>query len=332
MGHTVAKALHFTVVTHFVDIAAGMLLKIGPWRSRIFPDGWGDHAILDLLSDPSILADPIPPADILWGRKEEHRGHRLTRGQFLSPSAPLLPPESRVVTFEQTEPSSGTAPLAILLPAWNDHGFEQRRTIASLLLEHGIGSLVFDVPLYGSRRVTDEREQAIRTVADFALMGFGGIRDALSLAEVLQRPHGFAGFSMGGNLAALAAAASPHPAAMAGLAASHSPGPVYLDGVLANAIVWDALGGRAAEPRLREFLTTASALQYEPRPHHRSAVLLAAESDGFVPFAAARALADHWSAEFRTLPGGHATALWRHRPAFARAIADAFRRLEASDA
>ena len=121
--HDLKRHLHFTVVTHFVDIAAGMLLKIGPSRSRIFPDGWGDHATLDMLSDPSILADPIPPADILWGRKEEHRGHRLTRGQFLSPSAPLLPPESRVVTFEQTEPPSGTAPPAILLPAWNDHGF-----------------------------------------------------------------------------------------------------------------------------------------------------------------------------------------------------------------
>ncbi len=116
---------------------------------------------------------------------------------------------------------------------------------------------------------------------------------------------------------------------MAGMGASHSPGPVYLDGVLANAIVWDALGGRQAEPRLREFLTTASVLGFEPRPHHRSAVLLAAEDDGFVPFDAARALADHWSAEFRTLPGGHATALWRHLPTFAQAIADAFRRLDA---
>ncbi len=319
-------------MTHFVDVAAGLFLRIGPSRSRIFPDGWGDQATLDMLSDPSALSDPVPAADIVWGRKEEHRGHRLTRGQFLSPSAPLLPPEARVVSFEQTEPPSGTAPLAILLPAWNDHGFEQRRTIASLLLEHGIGSLIFDVPLYGSRRVTSEREQAIRTVADFALMGFGGIRDALSLARALERPHGFAGFSMGGNLAALAAATSPGPAAMAGLAASHSPGPVYLDGVLANAIVWEALGGRDAEPRLRKFLTAASALEYEPRPHHQSAVLLAAESDGFVPFAAARALADHWSSEFRTLPGGHATALWRHRPTFARAIADAFQRLESVDA
>ena len=220
----------------------------------------------------------------------------------------------------------------ILLPAWNEHGFEQRRTLASLLLGHGIGSVIFDVPLYGSRRVTSEREQAIRTVADFLLMGFGGIRDAMSLANTLQRPHGFAGFSMGGNLAALAAAASPNPVAMAGLAASHSPGPVYLDGVLSNAIQWDALGGREVEPRLRELLTTASVLEYTPKGHHRSAVLLAAENDGFVPLDAARALADHWSAELRTLPGGHATALWRHRPTFAQAIADAVRRLEALDA
>lgn len=317
---------------HFVDTAAGLFLRIGPARSRIFPDGWGDRALIDMLNDPTLLGEPVPEADIVWGRKEEHRGHRLTRGQFQSPSASLLPAEARVVVFERMEPPSGTAPLVILLPAWNDHGFEQRRTVATLLLEHGVGSIIFDLPLYGSRRVTGERQQAIRTVADFALMGFGGIRDALSLARSLRRTHGFAGFSMGGNLAALAAAVSPTPVAMAGLAASHSPGPVYLDGVLSNAIVWDALGGRNAEPLLRELLTTASALGYDPRPHHRSAVLLAAEADGFVPFDAARALADHWSAELRTLPGGHATALWRHRPTFARAIADAFGRLEAIDA
>jgi pimeloyl-ACP methyl ester carboxylesterase len=298
----------------------------------MFPDGWGDQATLDMLNDPSLLSAPTPELDIVWGRKEEHRGHRLTRGQFVSPSAALLPPEARVVTFEQMEPSSGIAPLAVLLPAWNDHGFEQRRSIAALLLDHGVGSIIFDVPLYGSRRVTSERDQAIRTVADFAVMGFGGIRDALSVARTVERVRGFAGFSMGGNLAALAAAASPEPVAMAGLAASHSPGPVYLDGVLSNAIEWDALGGHDAEPRLRAFLTAASALAYEPRPHLRAAVLLAAAGDGFVPFDAARALADHWSAELRSLPGGHATALWRHRPTLARAIADAFGRLENLDA
>lgn len=317
---------------HYIDVAAGVLLRFGPARSRIFPDGWGDQLMLDVLSEPGMLTDPVTAADIVWGRKEERRGHRLTRGQFISPAAALLPPDARVVRVERMEPPSGTAPLAILLPAWNEHGFEQRRALATLLLDHGLGSIIFDVPLYGSRRTTPERQQAIRTVADFALMGFGGIRDALSIAESLDRAHGFAGFSMGGNLAALAAAASAQPAAMAGLAASHSPGPVYLDGVLSNAIEWDSLGGRDATPRLRELLTSASALAYEPKDHHRAAVLLAAEGDGFVPFDAAEALARHWGADLQVLKGGHATALWRHRPTFAAAIADAFQRLEALDA
>ncbi len=319
-------------MVHFVDVAAGALLRLGPARSRVFPDGWGDQTLLELLRDPGMLSEPVPAADIMWGRKEERRGSRVTRGQFISPSAVLLPEEARVVTVEQVEPPSGTAPLMILLPAWNDHGFEQRRGLAALLLRSGIGSIMFDVPLYGSRRTTTESEQAIRTVADFALMGVGGIRDALSISESLQRTHGFAGFSMGGNLAALAAAASRFRVAMAGMAASHSPGPVYLDGVLSHAIEWESLGGRTAEPRLRDLLSSASALEFEARDHLGAAVLLAAKSDGFVPFDAAQALARHWDADLRTLPGGHATALWRHRPSFAEAIADSFRRLEALDA
>jgi pimeloyl-ACP methyl ester carboxylesterase len=319
-------------MAHLIDTAAGALLRFGPARSAVFPDGWGDELTLEMLSDPTQLTEPIPAAEVVWGRKEEHRGHRITRGQFVSPCAPMLPSDARVVSIEQIEPSSGTAPLTLLLPAWNDHGFEQRRKLATLLLDRGVGSIMFDIPLYGSRRTTSEAEQAIRTVSDFALMGVGAVRDALSLAAATERPHGFAGFSMGGNLAALAAAASPRPVAMAGLAASHSPGPVYLDGVLSNAISWDALGGRSEADRLRSILTAASVLAFEPLPHHSAAVLVAAEKDGFVPFSAAEALAKHWQAELRTVPGGHATALWRHRPTLADAVAASFRRLAALDA
>lgn len=322
----------FIGMSHYIDVAAGLMLRVGPRRSRVFPDGWGDELTIDLLSDPEVLREPVAPADIVWGRKEERRGHRLVRGQFVSPTAPMLPPQSRPVAIEWYEPASGTAPLVVLFPSWNDHGFEQRRKMSSLLLERDIGSVLFDLPLYGTRRTTSESEQAVRTVSDFALMGLGGIRDALSLAAALDRRHGFAGFSMGGNLAALAAAVSPEPVAMAGLAASHAPGPVYLDGVLSQAISWEALGGPSEAGRLREVLSSATALAYEPARHLESAVLVAAAQDGFVPYSASVALAEHWGAELRTIPGGHATALWRHRATFADAIADSFRRLDELDA
>ncbi len=133
---------------------------------------------------------------------------------------------------------------------------------------------------------------------------------------------------MGGNLAAIVAAVYENPVAVAALAASHSPGPVYLDGVLRHAIRWEALGGRDQAPHLREILTSASALEYPARPHHRSGVVLAASGDAFVPATASAALARHWDAELRVISGGHATTLWRKRPSLAAAIRDAFERFE----
>ena len=317
-------------MTHLIDSAAGLLFRLGSRRTRIFPDGWGDEDLAEELLDPVREIEPVTEPDIAWGRKEEHLGFRVVRGQFTSPAADRLPLAARAVPVEWREPSSGSRRTVIMLPAWNDHGFEQRRRIADLLIEHGIGSLMFDVPLYGARRLVAPDQQAIRTVADFALMGSGAVLEARALISLFAQEAvvGVAGFSMGGNLSALVSAQTSLPLATAALAASHSPGPVYLDGVLSHAIHWQALGGRAQSDRLRTVLTGASALRYEPRQHHRTAIVMAAARDGFVPLSASIDLAQHWDAELRTIPGGHATALWRHRPTMAATIADSFDRLE----
>lgn len=315
---------------HIIDSLAGVLYRFGPAANAVFPDGWGDRVTVEMLADPESITGPVAGAEVVWGRKEERVGHRVIRGQFTSPVADLLPLESRVVPVELIEPAVGSSRVALLLPAWNDHGFDQRRKLASLLVEYGIASLMFDIPLYGGRRVTTVREQAIRTVADFAIMGFGAVQEAKALLAGLDRSKtsGVAGFSMGGNLAAIVGAVHEAPIAITALAASHSPGPVYLDGVLRHAIRWDALGGRDQAGHLREILTSASALEYPARTHHRSAIVVSAEGDAFVPPEASAALARHWSAELRTIAGGHATALWRHRPVLASTIADTFERFE----
>ena len=307
-------------MTDFIDAGAGLLLRIGMRRSRVFPGGWGDPLTIETLSDPATILRRPDPISIIWGRKEERRGHRVIRGRFASPNAKMLPEQARAVTIEKIEPAKGSSPLIVLLPAWNDHGFARRRVLAGELLRHNIGSLIFDIAFYGTRRTTNTQDQAIQTVADFALMGVTAIKDAHAIAATVDGPHGFAGFSMGGNLAALASATYGEPVATAALAASHSPGPVFLDGVLSNAVSWDALGGRQSAPQLRETLSSASVLNYDPHPHHAHAVLVAAENDGFVPFSAAAQLADHWGAELRTISGGHANALWRHSATLADAV------------
>lgn len=316
---------------HIVDSLAGLLYRFGPRSTHVFPDGWGDRLIVEMMSDSSGALTPVEPADVVWGRKEERVNRRVIRGQFTSPIADLLPPPARVVPVELIEPAVGSTRVAVLLPAWNDHGFEQRRKLAGLLADRGIAGLMFDIPLYGARRVGVIEDQAIRTVADFSLMGLGAVREARALLASLEpaKTPGVAGFSMGGNLAAIVGAVHDEPVAVAALAASHSPGPVYLDGVLRHAIRWEALGGTDQEAHLREVLSAASVLEFPARPHHASAIVLSAEGDGFVPGSATRALADHWGAEHRVIPGGHATALWRDRPAMADAVVDAFDRFEA---
>jgi hypothetical protein len=237
-----------------------------------------------------------------------------------------------VVPVEHVEPAAGTDRTTVIMPAWNDHGFATRRELALLLAARGIGSIVFDVPFYGERRVVPEPVQAIRTVADFALMGYGAVVEARSLLASIQGTPGVTGFSMGGTLAALVSSSLAPPLATAPLAGAHSPGPVYLDGIISKAIAWRALGGRQASGELRRVLLRASALDLPARPHHRTAVVAVARNDGFVPLGASARLAEHWGAELRTIPGGHATVLWRRRAALADAVADAFDRLAAARA
>lgn len=316
---------------HPLDVAAGLLYGLGSSRHRVFPDGWGDRFAVAMLADQEIDVTAIRPADIVWGRKEERRGMRVRRGRFSSPLTPELPAEAGSVPVEMIEPGPGTESYVVIMPAWNDHGFEQRRRLAHMIVGHGIGSIMFDIPFYGARRLTGEKEQAIRTVGDFALMGVGAVKEALAIMASISGRMGVTGFSMGGNLAALVSAVVDDPVATSAVAASHSPGPVYLDGVLSRAIDWQALGGRSEADALRAVLSSASALHYEPKPHHEHAVVVAAARDGFVPLEASRQLSEHWGAELRMLPGGHATALWRHRPEMAKAVADSFERLSAID-
>ncbi len=317
---------------HPFDRAAVVGLRLARKASAVFPEGWGDERDLALLSTRDFDVEPAP-IEVVWGRKEEHRGFRLRRGQATSPVAPRLPPDSRVMSLEMVEPAAGSDAMCVLMPAWNEHGFDRRRKLSAELAARGIGSVAFDIPLYGSRRVVAPDLQPIRTVANFAVMGWGAVAEALSVIAAMSRDHriGVAGFSMGGNLAALVAAVSPVETAMAGMAASHSPGPVYLDGILNRAIDWKALGGREqAQSRLRSVLGSASVLEVEPLPHLASAVLVVGDRDGFVPASASQALASHWpGAEVRSVPGaGHATLLWKHSSMLVEAVADSFARLD----
>ena len=300
----------------------------GPHRLRFFTEGWGDPTAIDAAGMPSGVPEPIT---IEWVSDETVDGIRVSVGIFESP-VETLPDHARHGAVTRILPADGADRIVVLMAAWNEHDSRARFGIARRLARRGIGSLVLENPYYGIRRPSGHDGQPIRTVADFFRMGIGAVTEGRGLLATVHEEGliaGVAGYSMGGNTAALVSSTMTFPVATAPLAASYSPAPVYLDGALRGGIDWTALGGEAsAEPRLRESLLRASVLDHPAPDHARHAVLVSARSDGYVPPAATRALHAHWpGSQLRWIQAGHATLVWVHKAALATAIEDSFIRL-----
>ena len=313
---------------HPIDRLGGTIVSRGPDRLRFFTDGWGDPSVVDAIEVPTDTPEPV---HIDWVSHAEERGIATEVGIFESPTA-YLPEHARFGAVTRITPTTGTDRMVVLLAAWNEHDSRARFGIARRLAGRGIGSLTLENPYYGIRRPTDRDGQPIRTVADFFRMGIGAVAEGRGLLATIRAEGltpGVAGYSMGGNVAALISSTMPFPVATAPLAASYSPAPIYLDGALRGGIAWEALGGESsAEPKLREMLLSASVLDRPAPDHARHAVLVAARSDGYVPPAATMSLHDHWpGSELRWLGGGHATLLLIHKGALTTAIEDSFLRL-----
>ncbi len=311
-----------------LDLLGGAFIRLDRRRRSVFPDGWGDESVIHRLTSVEMDGFSVEPAAVVWRPKEEHRGIRIRKGTYASPVAHLLPIEARAGSVEWWSPPAGDTRVAVMLPAWNDEGFLERRKLAGAMVASGISVMMLEAPLYGSRRRHDAPPQPIRTLADFMTLGFGTVAEGIALTRVAaeEGTPGLTGYSMGGSLAALAAAMSADPVAVAPLAASYSPEAVVFDGMIRNGVDWKSFEGRI--DTMRAVLDTASTLHRPPLPHLATAVLVAATADGFVPPEASALLARHWDAEIRWVEAGHGTLLARHRPILVQAVVDSFTRFE----
>lgn len=325
---------------HWLDaLAARFMVTRQP---RLFEDGWGSQAVLEKLSrGPQGFAFPELSEVALGPVRRE--GHLLIQeGHFPSPAAVgSLPEACREARFQLLLPRDAgpRPPVCVFLAAAGDEGFGLRRFIAGELARYGVGAMLLENPYYGSRRPPGQKGTAVRTVVDLLLMFRATAVEATALLGwLLARGHpkvGISGYSMGGSIAAYAAALFPLPAAVIPLAASHSSAPVFTEGVLSAVPDWEALGRttggpEAARQRLNEVLSATSTTALPPLSHPRRAILVAARRDGFVPSSATLRLLQHWrGAELRYLPGGHISAFVTGRAAIIRAILEAFSRVEA---
>jgi dienelactone hydrolase len=315
---------------HPIDLLGGLIVSRGPARLRFFSAGWGEEDHLEI----ELPVDDPEPISIEWGPAAFRAGKVITKGEFISPATDVLPDRAHCARVVRIEPPQRTDKTVVLMAAWNEHDPRARIDLATRLADRGIASLILENPFYGARRPRDGDGQPIRTVSDFFQMGAGAVSEGRTLLATLRdqgHQPGVAGYSMGGNVAALISALMPFPVATAPLAASYSPAPVYLDGALRGGIDWAALGGESrASGRLRSLLLRASVLAVPAPPHSRHAVLVAARNDGYVPAEATEALHEHWpGSELRWTAGGHATLLWYRKSMLTTAISDSFTKVEA---
>jgi len=314
---------------HPIDRAASLLFRFGPSSLKVFSEGWGDEAGVATL-DTSVELPPPPKLTIDWETRAAGDGYTTRDGTFPSP-AKHLPPNSRAAHVRMFSPDKPDGRLVVMMAAWNDHGYDTRSGLAQLLVQHGVTSVMLENPFYGARRTGTD--QPIRTVADFGIMGRAAVEEGVALLAHFADDYriGVTGYSMGGNIGALVGALAPDGTAIAALAASHSPGPVWLDGVIRHVVDWEALGGPETAPRLRRELGKATVLSIEPLPHTARAIIVGASGDGYIPRSAVEELHAHWpGSELRWINAGHATMIWRHKPALVDAIVESFDRAAGS--
>lgn len=313
-------------MTHWMDVIGGAIAQRPQMYEPLFSGGWGDPDISEKLEHAMPVGRSLEPIDLKGSLVSESASQRVTRLRFLSPAATFLPKSSEFASALLVEPLGATG-MTIMFAAFNDHGFATRLRMGQRALAAGQTLLILENPFYGSRLPQPGR-QPMRQVSDVLLMGFSAVVEAQSLASFFEKTHliTYAGYSMGGNIAALAAATSVVPSGCAALAASHSPGPVFAEGILNKAIDWDALGGPHHEKIQRE-LGRGSVLNYPAPRHHAPALIVGVSGDGYIPKSATTALSDHWPlAELRWMDGGHASALFYRKAQLGSYIVEASER------
>jgi dienelactone hydrolase len=319
---------------HVLDLLFGLAAR-GP---RFFQDGWGDRALCDEIDPVALARRPPRRIALRPGPARRAFGGLLSEGTFESPED-RLPGCARSARVQLLVPEGPLRGVAVHLAASGDQGFSVRLRFAAPLLARGVGALVLENAYYGARRPANQPRHAVRSISDLHLMAAATFQEGRALLRWLHDERqvplvGITGYSMGGQLAAMAGASAPFPCAVVPMAAPCAPDSVLRDGVLHHLAEWSAIaaGGDAklARRTLCAHLARFSVTRLPPPVVPAAALVVGAAEDGIVPPRESERIARHWGSELRWLPAGHVSAVLRHQDEMRAAIADAFDRLEAA--
>jgi hypothetical protein len=280
-------------------------------RQPLFERGWGD---VDgpLAQVPALLTRSIPEPLVLEFLPTSAR----TDEAFVASPAPLLEHATSRLHVMRLRAKGPNRARLIVPPSWGDEGFGLRSYLVNALRYHGVEVWLFEGAYFGSRRAQGQRRVGLHTVGDFLRMGLANVFEARALVMTAltmepKLPVALAGYSMGGQMSAHAAASLDVDLPVTVMAPSDDASVVFCDGPLSKSVTWSALGDDGVE-RLRVVLRGLSVLA-QPAPRSSRRFVVATKTDGIVPPSSMEAIAKHWSVAPTHVDSGHLGAYALHR-------------------
>lgn len=318
------------------DHAFTYALNVGP----LYRGGFGDRATLDRIIQSIETFTPARPAgDVMMrpdGKSKRVPGGELRHATFESPAPTPMPAECRTARVQIWTPTRhGSGAMCIHLAATGDEGFRRRESFAQRLLGHGIGSIVLENPYYGTRRPRGQYGPILRTVLDQFAMSTAMVDEARALLTWLRRAGyvaGVTGYSLGGFMAAFAAAFVDFPVVVVPRAAGTNAAPVLTEWVLSRAVHWPSLARESgshelAREDLARYLSFVDVSRFPPPVAPELATVMAARHDRVFPLSTGMALHQHWPGSHLVLSNaGHLTSVFFDASMHADAVVGAFQR------
>ncbi|PAV72777.1 hypothetical protein WR25_15284 [Diploscapter pachys] len=225
---------------------------------QLFTDSFGDPKCLkelyihqrgivgNRLTTSQINLENVP-MKILEDKREKNV--RIVTGKFKSPYATVCPNHligpNEIVPFKAFLPSEQKG-LCVLLPATGDQTILLReKQIARPLLQHGIATILPEIPFYGNRKPPTQTLSRLKNVSDLFVMGAAIIFEVNYLLQWAYKegfwPLGISGTSLGGFMTSLAASNICHPVIALPSLSWTTAAPVYTRGEIATSIPYDRL-------------------------------------------------------------------------------------------